>query len=249
MVKMAFKISTKTGGKRGLAILTGMVKEKGSPRGTRVDLDNMNYAFETLGFAVIRMEDISRFDLIAVTKAAKQIDYKEDAPSIDVIVFYFAGHGNSTKDRRPLVQVKDNELYLVEDIVSEFYPKNAPNLKKIKRLFFFDMCLGEKTHEGARRNPPHLPQPVEPQPVPAEGNCLVAYANSIGYESRGTSDKGGYWTRNLCNYITQNLEISVVLAKAWEATVKDTAEEEEDNVQGPHLTACMGCLNLYGKFY
>lgn len=243
-------ISRKTSGKKGLAILTGMVKEKGSPFGTQVDLDNMNNALEFLGFAVMRMEDISRFNLVAIIKAAKRIDYKSGAPSFDVIVFYFAGHGNSTDDRRPLVQVKNKELYLVEDIVSEFYPKNARKLKKIKRLFFFDMCLGGETHGGVRQDLSHLQQPVElPQPVPAEGNCLVAYANCIGYQSRGTSDKGGYWTRNLCNYITQNLEISVVLAKAWEATVKDTAEVEKDNVQGPHLTACMGCLNLYGKFY
>lgn len=152
------------------------------------------------------------------------------------------------------MQVKDKKLYLVENIVSEFYPKKAPKLKNIKRLFFFDMCLGDNTHAGARRDSSHPPQPdvhveLPSQPVPAEGNCLVAYANSVGYETRGTSDKGGYWTRHLCNYIIQNLEISVVLAKTWEATVKDTAEEEEDNVQGPHLTACMGCLNLYGKFY
>ena len=73
---MVSDISGITRGKKGLAILTGMI-EKGSPYGTRVDLDNMNKAFETLGFAVKRMENISRFDLVAVTKAAKKSTTKK----------------------------------------------------------------------------------------------------------------------------------------------------------------------------
>ena len=228
-----------------------MVKEKDSPAGTDKDLNNMEAAFKSLDFAVVKIRDISQLDLSAVVKAAANYPYVNKVPSCTVIAFYYAGHGES-KDRKPYVIVKDGkECFVEEIIVSQFYPKNAPDLKNIKRLFFFDMCVGDELHRGIDRALP-AKKPEMPQAIPAVGNCLVAFANSIGFKSRGTAEDGGYWTRNLCKYITQDLDIFLVLAKAWEDTVRDTFTPPEGflrNVQGPHLTACMGCLNLYGKLY
>lgn len=229
-----------------------MVKEEGAPDGTDKDLNNMAAAFKSLGFAVVEIPDISQLGLLAVVKAAKGYPYSEKVPSCRVIAFYFAGHGGS-KDRKPFVIVKDGkECFVEEIIVSPFYPKNASKLENIKRLFFFDMCMGGAIHAGIERCKGAIPTNVLelPQAIPAEGNCLVAFANTIGFKCRGTPEDGGYWTKNLCKYIIQDLDIFLVLAKAWDDTVRDTFIPPKGfsrNVQGPYLTACMGCLNLHGK--
>ena len=238
----------------GLAIVTGMVEEEGSPAGTDKDIYNMAAAFESLDFAVVKIPDISQPDLVAVVKAAAKYPYSDEVPSCKVIAFYFAGHGDSTKpDGKPFAIVKGLNKVFVEEIVSPFYPKNARQLQNIKRLFFFDMCVGDEIHAGVKlddRSPQN--ESELPLAVPAKGNCLVAFGNFIGYKCRGTAEDGGFWTRNLHKYITEDLDIFLVLAKTYEDTVRDTSKDipnTEKNVQGPYLTACMGCLTLARKLY
>ena len=209
----------------------------------------MKSALESLKFAVMK-KDITRLDdLRAIVKAAAEYPYTLEAPLCKVIVLYYAGHGNS-KGGRPLVVIRDGEEYFVEDIVSLFYPMNAPHLENIKRLFFFDMCLGEKVNAGIRKLVKAKPLiPILKHAVPAKGNCLVAFANSVGFESRGTED-GGFWTRHLYKNITENMEIHEVLAQTHDDTANDPELQQrvkDKNIQGPFWTTCMGRLNLQRK--
>ena len=231
----------------GLAIVIGTVVSP--PFGTDKDVENMEGAFESLKFAVIKKKVARLEDLRAIVKAAADYPYISQVSSCKVIAIYYAGHGNS-KGGRPFVGIR--EKHFVEDIVSPFYPMNAPHLKNIKRLFFFDMCFGEKVNAGIRKWPWPETKPVLPflkHAVPAKGNCLVAFANSVGFESRGTKEDGGFWTRNLCKNITKDMEIHEVLARTYEDTVNDLDLEQvqDKNVQGPVWTTCMGRLNLKCK--
>ena len=233
----------------GLAIVIGTVVSP--PFGTDNDVENMKGAFENLQFAVIRKE-VARLDVVrAIVVAAAEYPYILEVPSCEIIALYYAGHGSS-KGGRPLVVIRKGEEYFVEDIVSPFYPMNAPNLKNIKRLFFFDMCLGEKVDTGIRKLVKAKPlPPILKHAVPAKGNCLVAFANSVGFESRGTKDKGGFWTRYLYKNITEDMEIHEVLAKTHDDTINDPVLQEQvqnKNIQGPFWTTCMGRLNLRRKF-
>ena len=220
------------------------------PLGTDEDVENMKAAFESLKFAVIK-KDIARLDdFRAIVKAAAEYPYIVEEPSCKVIALYYAGHGDS-KDGRPFVKIRElGEEYFVEDIVSPFYPMNAPNLKNIKRLFFFDMCLGDQVDAGSRKFVKAKPLlPFLKHAVPAKGNCLVAYANSVGFESRGSED-GGFWTRYLYKNITEDKEIHEVLAITHDDTVNDPVLQKQvqnKNIQGPFWTTCMGRLNLKRK--
>ena len=217
--------------------------------GTDKDVENVKNAFESLQFAVMKKDIAHLDDFRAIVKAAAEYLYIVEEPSCKVIAVYYAGHGNS-KGGRPVVVIRDGEEHFVEDIVSPFYPMNAPNLKNIKRLFFFDMCLGDQVDAGSRKFVKSKPLlPFLKHAVPAKGNCLVAYANSVGFESRGSKD-GGFWTRHLYKNITDDMEIHEVLAKTHDDTVNDRDLQlrvQDKNIQGPFWTTCMGRLNLKRK--
>ena len=228
----------------GLAIVIGTIDSP--PLGTDKDVENMKGAFERLQFAVVKKEVAHLDDLRAIVKVAAEYPYIAQVPSCKVIALYYAGHGNS-KGGRPLVVIRDGEEHFVDDIVSPFYPMNAPKLKNIKRLFFFDMCLGEQVDAGIRKLV--KAKPLQKHAIPAKGNCLVAYANSVGFESHDTTD-GGFWTRHLYKNITKDMEIHQVLAKTHDDTVNDPDLQQRvqnKNIQGPFWTTCMGYLNLKRK--
>ena len=155
------------------------------------------------------------------------------------------------RDRACVLTNKDTFLDIEDDIISTFHPKNASHLKDIKRLFFFDNCLGEKDDTGYRNKNVPSPPPLLRYAVPAQGNCLAAFATSPGYRSRGDHN-GGFWTRHLHENIKQDKDILDILATTWEQTTKMSSKfaesEQRPVVQGPHLLACLGHLNLTRMF-
>ena len=138
--------------------------------------------------------------------------------------------------------------------MERFYPINTPNMSvDIKRLFFFDMCLGPNNDSGvtlrasgiSTRNLPAI------DAVPAQGNCLVAFATSFNYTCGGDKKVGGFWTRFLHQNITKDQDIFEMLTDTWEETVDFTKKLASKlgtpEIQGPLQIACMGHLNLSRK--
>ena len=238
----------------GFAIVIGMKSAKGAQQ----DADNMEKAFQALNFAVLKEIDISLENLRGLIEVAStEYPYNEECPSCKVIAFYFAGHGGcNTDDKKPYLRATGGRLD-VEAIISPFYPANAEQLGDMKRLFFFDMCLGKITDHGTRDDdddePPDAQPPVLEYSLPAQGNILVAFSGTIGYKVRGDTSLGGFWTRFLHNNIRKNQDIFLVLADTWNETVQYTSTLTEQRgkpmLQGPSVNACMGRLNLTdGKF-
>ena len=239
----------------GFAIVVGMT----AAGGAELDTTNMARAFSKhengLGFAVLNITDLSRAKLRALIKSAANFPYKRKVPSLKVICFYFAGHGGGdTNTNQPFIEASDGTTLHVQEIVKQFYPINTPNMPvDIKRLFFFDMCLGTNDDSGvtmrasgiSTRNLPAI------DAVPAQGNCLVAFATSFNYTSGGDKREGGFWTRFLHQNITKDQDIFEMLADTWEETVRFTNKLATDlgtpEIQGPSLTACMGHFNLKRK--
>ena len=244
--------------KNGFAIVIGMTSAKGG----QLDADNMEKAFQALNFAVLKEKDISRENLLGLIEAAAEYTYLDDCPSCKAIAFYFAGHGGcKTENKKPYLKATDGQ-FDVEDVTSPFYPDKAEQLGNMKRLFFFDMCLGKKDDLGTRDDDDDDDEPIEDaQPsiveyalrLPAQGNILVAFSGTLGYRVRGDTDKGGHWTRFLHKNIRKDLDIFLVLADTWNETVRYTSTLTDQHgkpmLQGPSVNACMGRLNLTaGKF-
>ena len=240
----------------GFAIVVGMTAAGGAD----LDATKMVTAFAKcengLGFSVLPKTNLSRAELRALIKSAAKFPYNRKAyPYLKVICFYFAGHGGGdTKTKQPFIEAKYGTTLYVQEIVKQFYPINTPNMPvDIQRLFFFDMCLGPNNDCGvtlrtsgiATRNLPAI------DAVPAQGNCLVAFATSFDYTSGGDKEGGGFWTRFLHQNITKDQDIFKTLADTWKDTVDFTNKLAQDlqtpEIQGPSLTACMGPLNLHRK--
>ena len=238
--------------KNGFAIVIGMTSAKGG----QLDADNMERAFQSLNFAVLKEKDISRENLLGLIEAAAEYTYLDDCPSCKAIAFYFAGHGGcNTENKKPYLKATDGQ-FDVEAVTSPFYPANAEQLGDIKRLFFFDMCLGKRDDLGTRDDDEPLedaqPSIVE-YALPAQGNILMAFSGTLGYRVRGDTIEGGHWTRFLHENIQKDLDIFLVLADTWNETVQYTSTLTEQRgkpmLQGPSVNACMGRLNLTaGKF-
>ena len=238
-------------GKQGLMIIVGMKDVLGAT----IDARNMEEVALELDFAVVKIPspNASRRQLRAMVEAVREFSFVSKAPSCKVILFYYAGHGGSDANKQPFVLTSDSRLN-VEEIVSPLEPGSAPNLKDLRRLFFFDMCLGSLSDPGIRAlQPKPTTLPVLKYAVPTKGNCLVAFSGSIGYAVRGDGVHGGYWTRHLFENLKENVDIHVVLAKTWKKTVKFTSELTKEKkipqVQGPSFFSCMGPLNLKCKLY
>ena len=244
-----------SGDEVGFAIVVGMT----AAGGAELDTTNMEGAFSKhgngLGFAVLKETDLSRAELRALLKSAAKFPYRSKVPSLKVICFYYAGHGGgNVESNQPFIEAGDSTTLHVQEIVKQFYPINTPNMPvDIQRLFFFDMCLGTNDDFGvtlrasgiSTRNLPAI------DAVPAQGNCLVAFATSFNYTSGGDKKEGGFWTRFLHQNITKDQDIFEMLADTWEQTVgftnKLARELGTPEIQGPSLTACMGHLNLKRK--
>lgn len=266
-------IKEKLGNHHGLAIIVGMtVVNEDTSRGVygaNVDVKNMEEAFTDLKFAVLKYTNLFNEHLRALILAATS--YKYPKKQCKVIAFYYAGHGGSANwDNAPYISTYDRKsLQVYKDIVSKFYPSAGSTIEaETKRIFFFDSCQGKKLDSGYRysslsccrilkwiyqkfRSSFQSDGNKSNSRVPAQGNCLVAFAVSPSYVSRGDETNGGIWTRILKEKLTENANLATILVQVYESTVELSSEEkdcEERNVQGPTISICMGELNLTSKF-
>lgn len=168
-------------------------------RGTSNDAQLMKESLLELNYAVVYKHNICRMDLLSLLDEAASASFPYN---LKRLVFAFSGHG--TKDNDMLMQ--DGEPVNMEFVVSKFLPASKPHLSSIPKLFFIDACRGKKIDTGvtvAKCNDsaavPRGGKVLESVRFPSEGNFLVAYSTSSGYEAYEFSDRGGLWMTVLAN--------------------------------------------------
>ena len=227
----------------GLAIVIGILNASG----VHDDVENVSSTFEQLKFAVWKKENTSLKALYRIVLAAAKYGETYRYPlSYKFITFYFAGHGGSD-DGHSFVcpaylrgQPKP-KLFIEEGIVSPFRPKNAPQLKYMYRLFFFDCCLNDPNRDDTTEHA--VPKQMK---LPAHANCLVAYGTSMEYYSKGYKGKGGVWTGYLCeNLRNYDLPITTILDITHSQVIKNSMEIDDN--QAPHYVSCVGVVYLKGE--
>ena len=200
--------------------------------GTDVDVDNVSSTFKNeLNFAVFIEKDPTGTQLACLVKAAATVRYPLN---YKFITFYFAGHGGINDSGSPYVipmQLKGEDgkvLRVEEDIVSTFV-----DVKKQICLFFFDCCLSGTSQQHSSAN---LPKAIKAPP-----GCLIAYATNIGHKSAGNKERGGIWTRYLCEHLRdpEPLPITAILTKTHDDVMKE-------HFQPPLFSCSIGEVYLKG---
>ena len=192
---------------RGVAILVASEENGGSQsffnQGLYKDITKMKTAFENLKFAVCdyTIHHPRNTDIKEIITAASSYDNYPD--SLQYICFYYTGHGGSS-DGHPFILDRNNDnLPITKEIVSPFYPENAPHLEKRIRLFFFDCCLSNVVNKDK------LGQVAKEKSLllPSKGNTLIAFATAMESVSK-LGETGSYWTNILIKYLTSDKPLS-----------------------------------------
>ena len=135
----------------------GMTKVDGSTR----DVDNIANTFrDELGFAVYKMENPTKEDLVHFIKAAATYKYP---PRCKYRSFYFSGHGGVNEKRqgffRP-AQKKESDIILIREMILAHFQHIKYSSSFI---FFFDCCL---LHSQA-------PSTATSSGSDADKNCII----------------------------------------------------------------------------
>ena len=206
--------------------------------GLKEDIKKMSNVFKELKFAVYDTQFKLKEGVKAIISEASKYKYPD---SIKYICFYYSGHGRSS-DGRPFIFDKNNDqLDVIKDIVSPFYPENAPQLGHCIRLFFFDCCLTQPLDKCYNtKEKPYLL-------LPARGNCLIAFSTAMNSVSKLDSN-GSYWTDILSKQLLLNERLSTILDVTHEETVSVCRKwsNKQEDIQGPHYISCVGQVCLKG---
>ena len=194
--------------------------------GTHKDAAKMTAAFTNLNYEVVSRENMTKQQTIAFIRDAASLPYSS---SYKRLVFVFAGHGAAGKQlfdefgtpsgtAGGLIYTQDEGTVNIDWLINQFNPdQNRPQLGRMARLFFFDVCRGTNDDVGVELitsrgfgsdRGGHF---LTPDRVPSNGNILVAYSTLPTYKSYEVFS-GGLWIGLLAEAIqTQNDDLSVVL--------------------------------------
>ena len=195
--------------------------------GTVEDGKNMKHTFEVLNLAVIHKHNLTLSATMELIQSIVSIIHYP--PSYKSIVFIFSGHGNT--DHCLYTNDPDTTTIHIEDVLSMFYPSQAPSLGNIPKLFFIDACRGDAVNPGVMVS---RGGKSVGQMVPAEGNILVAYSTlskRMSYEEQG---KGGVWMSRLAEKLREeDASVGDILTNVNEEMMELYQDESSYPMQQP----------------
>ena len=206
--------------------------------GLNEDIEKMSKVFKELKFAVCDTQFPLKEGVKAIISETSTYKYPD---SMKYICFYYSGHGRSSNGHPFIFDENNDQLDVIKEIVSPFYPENAPQLGHCIRLFFFDCCLTQPVNKcNTTKEKPYLL-------LPARGNCLIAFSTAMDSVSKLDS-KGSYWTNILSKQLLSNERLSTILDVTYEETVSFCRQlfNTQEDIQGPHYISCVGQVYLKG---
>ena len=158
-------------------------------------------------YIVWRYPNLSYTKMLQVLSEASRMQCPKSFCSLVIV---FSGHGTADEDRRlSYIFTQDCIKFPVKNLVDPFMPQHSPLMATLPKVFLIDACLGDRdahlfsvnvpVGKGIRSDPASCSvenkggRPVQTIVVPPEGNCILAYSTSIGYQSYEVSTEGGVW--------------------------------------------------------
>ena len=195
------------------------------------DAADVGAAFELLGFAVTRVDNVDQ-----VTLRRSLRDFASAAQASDGAVVFYSGHAIAVENRNFLVPV-DARLSSDQDIEFETVPlelvEKAVERASHLRLVILDACRESSFAESMRRTGSTREIGLGLAPVEPSGDTLVAYAAKGGTLARKAPDRNSPYTKALLRYLQEpGLELGLMLNKVHDAVLEATDGSQEPFVYG-----------------
>ena len=183
----------------GLAILIGMdystTPKLDTLPGTEVDIRKMGETFSFLKFAVIKLVNLNKDELIS--KLSFITHYARDGgKTCGRMAVAFSGHGKMGE-----LYLQDGKTIKTDDLFDHFsLAKTGCKLARVQ-LFFVDTCRGDAVDQGVYTSRGGVPKKDR---VPTISNVLIAYSTTPQHKAFETSGRGGLWLSLLARELEQS---------------------------------------------
>lgn len=179
----------------GLAILIGMdystTSKLDTLPGTQVDIGKMSETFSFLKFAVIRLMNLNKDELISKLSFITHYGI-----TCDRLVVVFSGHGKMGE-----LFVQDGKTIKTDDLFDHFnVAKTGCHLAKVQ-LFFIDTCRGDAVDHGIYTSRGGVPKKDR---IPSISNILIAYSTTPQHKAFESKVRGGLWLSLLARELEQS---------------------------------------------
>ena len=183
-------------GYNGLAILIGMdysaTPKLDTLRGTEVDIRKMGETFHFLKFAVLKMENLNKDELIS---RLSFITHHERI-TCNRLVVVFSGHGKMGE-----LYLQDGKKIKTDELFEHFSPtKTGSQFAKVQ-LFFIDTCRGDAVDHGIYTSRGGIPKNSR---IPSIDNVLIAYSTTPQHKAYESKLRGGLWLSLLAKELEQS---------------------------------------------
>jgi len=181
---------------KGLAIVIGMdysttLNHEFLP-GTEMDVRKMSETFSFLKFAVIKLWNIGKDELISKLSFITQ--YNIECRRIAVV---FSGHGKLGQ-----LYLQDGKTIKTEDLFRQFRYDSTGNVSLAKvQLFFIDACRGDAVDHGIYTG---KGGDIKKQRIPTVGDVLIAYSTTAHHKAFEHRESGGLWLNLLARELEQS---------------------------------------------
>ena len=186
-------------GYNGLAILIGMdystTPNLDTLPGTQVDMRRLGETFSFLKFAVLKLENLTKEELISRLYFITHHGIR-DGITCNRLVVVFSGHGKMGE-----LYVQDGKTIKTDDLFDHFSPaKTGTRIANVK-LFFVDTCRGDAVDHGIYASRGGIPKKNR---NPSIDNVLIAYSTTPQHKAYESKGRGGLWL----SWLAKELESS-----------------------------------------
>lgn len=179
----------------GLAILIGMdystTSQLDTLPGTEVDIRKMSETFSFLKFAVIKLENLNKDELI------KRLSFiTHYGITCNRLAVVFSGHGKMGE-----LFLQDGKSIKTDELFHHFNQASGHRLTTKVQLFFIDTCRGDAVDRGIYTSRGGVPKHNR---VPTINNILIAYSTTPQHKAYESKGRGGLWLSLLARELEQS---------------------------------------------
>ena len=183
----------------GLAILIGMnystTPSLDTLSGTEIDIQKMSETFSFLRFAVIKLQNYNKDELI------KRLSFIRDYAitnkvTCNRLAVTFSGHGKMGE-----LYLQDGKTIKTDELFDHFSPTRVGHQIAKVQMFFVDTCRGDTVDHGIYTS---RGGNLKDKRIPSMSDILIAYSTTPQHKAYESKGRGGLWLSLLTRELEQS---------------------------------------------